>query len=77
MEYAKSSRSACRMCEEKITKDELRVAAYKPSESNPQMGDVPKWYVFAFVRVSYFYVCAVLYLDREREQGSRYLFLIP
>ena len=45
MEYAKSSRSKCRMCFEPIAQDELRVGALRPTDHDRGAfaGDVPHW----------------------------------
>ena len=42
-EYAKSSRSSCRMCEEKIAQGEVRLALERPMDDRPNIM-VPKWF---------------------------------
>ncbi|CAB1435499.1 unnamed protein product [Pleuronectes platessa] len=44
VEYAKSNRSKCKGCEEKIEKDQIRVSKKTVDAEKPQLGLIDRWY---------------------------------
>ncbi|KAG7282048.1 hypothetical protein CRUP_023564 [Coryphaenoides rupestris] len=44
VEYAKSNRSTCKGCEEKIEKDQIRVSKKSVDAEKPQLGLIDRWY---------------------------------
>ncbi|XP_036398928.1 poly [ADP-ribose] polymerase 1-like [Megalops cyprinoides] len=44
VEYAKSNRSACKGCEQKIEKDQIRVSKRTVDPEKPQLGLIDRWY---------------------------------
>lgn len=44
VEYAKSNRSTCKGCNEKIDKDHIRVSKKVVDEEKPQLGLIDRWY---------------------------------
>ncbi|XP_064195311.1 poly [ADP-ribose] polymerase 1 [Anguilla rostrata] len=44
VEYAKSNRSTCKGCEQKIEKDQIRVSKKSVDPEKPQLGLIDRWY---------------------------------
>ncbi|CAL8393165.1 unnamed protein product [Arctogadus glacialis] len=44
VEYAKSNRSTCKGCEQKIEKDQIRVSKKSVDAEKPQLGLIDRWY---------------------------------
>ncbi|KAJ8009696.1 hypothetical protein DPEC_G00094190 [Dallia pectoralis] len=44
VEYAKSNRSTCKSCEQKIEKDQIRVSKKTVDPEKPQLGLIDRWY---------------------------------
>ncbi|KAF7653732.1 hypothetical protein LDENG_00079310 [Lucifuga dentata] len=44
VEYAKSNRSTCKACEQKIEKDQIRVSKKTVDPEKPQLGLIDRWY---------------------------------
>ncbi|MEQ2224180.1 Poly [ADP-ribose] polymerase 1 [Ilyodon furcidens] len=44
VEYAKSNRSTCKGCEQKIEKDQIRVSKKTVDPEKPQLGLIDRWY---------------------------------